>query len=309
MQDQQSNHFAAAFKKPVNGLHLIKENPYCRIYGARLDTEPVIIKQYKTEEDRLVRLESEAVDYYHEMAKEMNSLTDSQTIEFIADQKLLCVSFVDGEPFSDFLYKARRSSERQHLAKLYMSQLGDYLVELRNRSTQPGAETDPFHFEYLRYCSERLAKIPVLGRSYFRNAIVEAEAIINEFQQAQIDPSAIHGDFVFRNIHVQHDKVGLIDFANALERSHPLSDIYNLKLALHNMLLPKDFKAQLWDSFYAKVKPLFYPVEAQRFYFEYHRRRWLMLKLYNRNPSHWMQVLRGMTGFAKPFQPEHKVAA
>ena len=89
-------------------------------------------------------------------------------------------------------------------------------------------------------------------------------------------------------------RVGLIDLANTIPRSHTLNDVYNLKFALNNMILPKEFKAELWSAFQNGIKPLVFPEIAHHFYYEYHRRRWFMLKLKSRNPKDQMQAFRGL---------------
>ena len=98
--------------------------------------------------------------------------------------------------------------------------------------------------------------------------------------------------------------MGLIDLANAIQRSHTLNDLYNLKFALNNMFLPRAFKKELWTAFEAGLKPLSFPEMAHRFYYEYHRRRWLMLKMKSRHPKEQLQAIRGLLSFAKPFGPE-----
>jgi hypothetical protein len=106
---------------------------------------------------------------------------------------------------------------------------------------------------------------------------------------------------------VDGERVGLIDLANTIPKSHTLNDVYNLNLALSNMILPKEFKSDLWSAFQNGMKPLAFPEISHHFYYEYHRRRWLMLKLKSRNPKDQMQAFRGLfaqifrTG-ARPFE-------
>jgi aminoglycoside phosphotransferase (APT) family kinase protein len=117
-------------------------------------------------------------------------------------------------------------------------------------------------------------------------------------------PSFVHGDFVFKNMHVDGERIGLIDFANANPLSHPLNDIYNLHFALANMLVPQGFKDRLMASFREGWGNVTFPEIVHRFYYEYHRRRWLMLKLTSRSPRDLIQGIHGLVSFAKPFTVE-----
>jgi len=171
----------------------------------------------------------------------------------------------------------------------------------------PGAETSPFIFEYAEYSSGQLERIPFLGSLLFRGLKKSTLELSETFKAAQVTPSFVHGDFVFRNIHVKGERVGLIDLANTIERSHTLNDLYNLKFALKNMLLSKAFKDELWSAFEDGMKPLSFPEIAHRFYYGYHRRRWLMLKMKSRNPKDQIQAIRGLFSFARPYKPEATV--
>ena len=183
-----------------------------------------------------------------------------------------------------------------------MGILGRLLKGLYETTQVQGGETSPFIFEYTEHTAIQLANIPVLGFLFFRGIREEAARLSERFKAARITPSFIHGDFVFRNIHVDGERVGLIDLANTIPRSHTLNDVYNLNFALNNMILPKEFKAELWSAFQKGIKPLAFPEIAHHFYYEYHRRRWLMLKIRSRNPKDQMQGLRGLFGFAGPFE-------
>jgi len=101
---------------------------------------------------------------------------------------------------------------------------------------------------------------------------------------------------------VDGERVGLIDLANTIPKSHTLNDVYNLNFAFSNMILPKKFKVELWSAFQNGIKPLDFPEIAHHFYYEYHRRRWLMLKIRSRNPKDQMQAFRGLFGFARSFE-------
>jgi hypothetical protein len=70
------------------------------------------------------------------------------------------------------------------------------------------------------------------------------------------------------------------------------------------MLLPQVFKTDLLAGFREGLGDITFPDAVHRFYYEYHRRRWLMLKLHARSPGDLAQGIRGLMSFAKPFAPE-----
>ncbi|MFQ5748321.1 MAG: phosphotransferase, partial [Planctomycetota bacterium] len=248
--------------------------------------------------------ESRALDLYAEMAADNPELIGSGTLALNPERNLLAIGWVEGEPFSHVLARARHEDEALETARMAMGLLGRYLAELRRRTVQPGAEIDPFHFEYLEYCSRRLRGIPLLGRLAFRRAVEEAEGISEAYRAARPVPSAAHGDFVFRNIHVSGNRVGLIDFANSLTLSHPLNDFYNLNFGLQNTVLSLETRSGLWDAFLEGLGGPDYPQAVHRFHFEWHRRRWLMLKILGPHPRDWIQAVRGMGSFARTNAPE-----
>ena len=295
----------ATLTRRFGPLRRIKENAYCLIYRAGDAATPSIVKQYKGADASLARQEAEALDFYHEIARDDPDLTDSRCLEFDADANLLQIGFVEGLTFTRLLYRARRCERARRQAVHAMGVLGRLMRQLNQRTRIANGATTPFMYEYIQHCSKRLSGFPILGRALFRNARAEADELWRDLQACGVEPSFIHGDLVFRNIHVDDDgRVGLIDFANALPDSHTLNDLYNLRLALDNMWLPRAFRRELWAAFEAGLAPLTFPEAAHRFYFEYHRRRWLMLKIGSRNPWWWTQAARGLATFARPFPQE-----
>jgi hypothetical protein len=93
----------------------------------------------------------------------------------------------------------------------------------------------------------------------------------------------------------------LIDFANALEHSHSLHDLINLWIGLQNMMVPPAFRQALWQGVRAGFGPERFAEPVLRFFFEFHRRRWLMLNLRTRDPRRWLRAIRGVRTFARPF--------
>jgi len=301
MNEQHLNDYSNDLGLALSSLELIKENKYCLIYMATSQEGPCIIKKYKTGDPKLAVIEAQALSFYHSLAQEEPRLIDSGEPRLKEEKRLLSMGFVEGDPFSEVLREARKDASLRKRCVRLMEILGTVLRTMHEKTQRPGEKTSPFIFEYFDYSSRRLEGIPVLGRLLFKGLTSEAKELAQAFQEEKIVPSFVHGDFVFKNIHVKDERVGLIDFANANARSHPLNDICNLWFALANMLLPKVFKRELLAGFFSGFGTMVFPEIAERFYHEYHRRRWLMLKLISRNPSDVAQGLRGLLTFAKPF--------
>lgn len=304
MYEHLCKEYAEDLGLDLTSLNLIQENKYCGIYEARTPQGRCIVKKYHTGDPRLVRVEAEALDLYHRLARSDPSLIDSGLPLLKEEKGLLCIGFVEGERFSDFLYKARKDTELRVRAGRFMRTLGRVLRTLYEQTQQSGEETSPFIFEYFDYSSRRLEDIPFLGSVLFGGVRSQAREIAEAFRAAEVVPSFAHGDFVFKNMHVRDTRIGVIDFANANHLSHPLNDIYNLRFALANMLLPEGFKDTLLEDLRYGLGTMTFPEIAHRFYYEYHRRRWLMLKLTSRNSGDLMQGVRGLVSFAKPFTRE-----
>lgn len=306
MDNENLLEYSLDLQLELTSLDLIQENKYCVIYLAGTPNGPRIIKKYKGGDSSLVRVESDALVFYHHLAQDEPNLIDSGEPLLKEDKNLLCIGFVEGDAFSAVLYKARKDYSLRDRSVRIMRILGNVLRTIYDRTQRPEDETSPFIFEYFSYCSARLEQIPLLGSTLFKGISSEAKALADDFRRSNIVPSFIHGDFVFKNIHVKDERVGLIDFANANPLSHPLNDIYNLRFALANMLLPREFKADLLAGFQAGLGSQNFTEIAQKFYYEYHRRRWLMLKLTSKTPADLIQGFRGLLSFAKPFTAEDK---
>lgn len=303
MYDELRREFSADLGEELASLALIKENKYCVIYRGETIAEPVIIKKYKGEDPRMARTEAEALTAYHLLAKKNPALIDSGVPSFREKANLLRIGFVEGDPLSDVLYKARNDPVLQANCTRLMRILGGALKTIHQGSQRPGEETSPFIYEYLDHCSSTLEGLRIIGPILFSGAAQEGRDLADAFRRSGVTPSFIHGDLVFKNIHVTEDRVGLIDFGNANPLSHTLNDVYNLLFALNNMWLPKTFKAQLKAGFKEGLAGMDFPEEAHRFYYEYHRRRWLMLKFYWGNIREKIEGFRGLLEFARPFAP------
>ena len=303
MSHPDPKHASARLGLEIASLAFLQENPYCRVFRGETPDGPIILKQYKTPDARLLTTEAEAQDFYHLVAADDRRLIDSGAVGLDVEEKLLAICFVAGERFSDLIRRGRMDLQARSTAVCMMGVLGNLLRTFYARTRAPGAEMDPFPFEYLRYSSRQLERLPGLGRAVFRGLTRDADRLVGAFRAARVVPSFAHGDCVFRNIHVGNGRLGLIDFANALARSHVLNDVYNLRFALDNMLLARAYRQELRGAFSSALGHVDVPQIAHEFFYEYHRRRWLMLKLRTRHPAPWAQALRGLLGFARPFRP------
>ena len=294
--------FSGVLGSDVTGVILLAENKYCGIHQGTSAGKPVIFKQYKTEDDKLARLEAEGISFYHSIASERETLIDSKVLGYDAAQKIIAISFVPGARLSDFLRSVAGSRDRWAEGVHAMEVLGSFLSEMRSRTKREGEPLDPFHFEYLRYASGRLASLPIVGSVFFRNALIEAEGLIDRISTSGISASMAHGDFVLRNIHIDGAKVGVIDFANTIKASSPLNDLCNLWQGLENMFLPAEFRSLLWEGVARGFGSMPFDEAEEQFFHEYHRRRWLMLNWKTGDPRRWLKAVRGMMTFAKPWE-------
>lgn len=304
MQDASEKAVAAALGCGVESLTLIGKNAYCRVYLADTGRGRVIVKKYKGEDPSLAAAEGDALAFYDRVAQEDDRLMACRALVFDAQANLLCIHFTPGERFSALVYQGLWRGEARERSIRFMGLLGETLKRFYEETVSPGGESAQTPFEYLRYCSQRLESIPVLGGALFRGLRDDAERLCRAFRAADLAPSFAHGDFVFRNMHVCKERIGLIDFANSLPNSHALNDAYALHFALRNMPLPGAYRAALADAFRRGFGDAEFPEVAREFYYEYHRRRWLALKLRTLNPLRWAQAARGLAAFAGPFSPD-----
>lgn len=289
--------------EPIRDTVLLAENKYCRILRATRRGEPVVFKAYKTEDDRLARLEAEGVSAYHSIAKDDPALIDSDVVAYSAEDRVVGIGFVEGERLADHLRAAAKDRARWGAAAEAMGVLGRFLARMRQATIRPGAALDPFHFEYLRHCTAKLRGLPLGAGRLAIGAGDGGLAAIEALPAAcALVPSRAHGDFVLRNIHIHGGRIGIIDFANTLAESHSLNDLANLWFSLRNMRIPRDFRDQLWSSVLEGLGPQDFPGEAERFFHEWHRRRWLMLNLGSRDPRRWAGAARALAGFARPWE-------
>lgn len=298
--ESPSTALASATGRPVADVARLGENAYCSIWSARCGGHRVAFKIYKTPDARLPELEAAAVDLYHSVVSGDDSFIDSGRVAFDEGRRMVAVGFVPGVRLADWLRASARDKALRDAAPALMAKLGSLLRRFRERTTQPGERFDPFHGEYLRYCSAKLASAPGIGAVMFRELAEDAGELVAALEGSGAAPSFAHGDFVFRNIHVHEGRIGLIDFANSLRLSHTANDVHNLRIALANMgTLPADYRDELWKAFEVGLGPERRVPAADRFFREFHRRRWLMLNLRCADPKRWMRAARGLATFAR----------
>lgn len=290
----------------ITSLTLLAENNYCLIFRADTDNEPLIVKKYKTVDNKLAVLEAGGVNTYHRITASNPDFIDSSAMFVDEEMKLVGVSFVKGRCMADIIYeKAKRPEEWRYISNL-AEKLGNFLRMAREISIQQNADFTPFHREYISYCSKKLQELPLVGQMFFQNLEKSAHEMTERLISSTEKPSFAHGDFVFRNIHVDGDHIGLIDFANCLDCSHTLNDAFNLWFALQNMIIPQGLKVQIWQAFVKGLGQTASAGPVVHFFYEYHRRRWLMLNLGSRDPRRWLRALYGMTTFARNFSKVRK---
>lgn len=288
----------------VTNSAFISRNPYCRIYQAIVYEEKAIIKLYEPGRDQLALAETQAVQRYHLFAKRDKRFHDCRVLHYNID-RCFAASFVPGKSLAHWVYDCKRDAAQIPKTIEAVRLAASWLCSLAEE-TKCLLKPDPFLIDYLLYTSGKLQKSRFVG-SLFPHAIDEANQLIQDYLNSEAFTTAIHGDFVFRNIHFDGERVGIIDFANSLDRSHILNDAYNWSFALKNMVLPKEIKLALSNAFFEGLGRVELDDAVHAFYYEYHRRRWLMLNLLSRNPLRWMRGLVALKSFCRPWSPERSL--
>lgn len=293
MEPDKTTLFSKNLHLNLSSIELIQENKYCAVYRGKENNSPLIIKEYFGEDYKLASNEKNALEFYQTLSKDKANWLSGGCRQFSSDHNLLAIDYIPGKPFSDFIYQKAKSRQGVQEICLAFGHLGEFLVDVYQQTSKPDASYDPFLEEYILYVSKRLETLPFWGRLFFKDYGAQAKTLIEQFREAEITPCFCHGDFVPLNIHHDESKIGLIDFANSLFYSHTLNDLYNMYFALQSMHLPRKLRNTFWQSLLAPFEKLSFPSEAHLFYYEYHRRRWLMLNL----SSGWGRTIRrGLRG-------------
>jgi hypothetical protein len=303
MTQQQIDPYAKALGIGLTSLSPIQRNKYCAIgKGTLEDGTPCIVKDYGDSNPALAKLEADSLVFYDRISTGIDGLKSCGLLAYSAEKNLLAISFMSGQSYTRFVYKSLFSKVRKNLAVEHARTLGRLLraLYLQGPVTEDHKLGD-FMREYLQHATDRLENFPMFGKTALGRNAADVQALLGEAGASGERPSFCHGDCVPRNAHTDEQGIGLIDWANTSEQSHILNDIYNLFTALNNMVLPPAFKRQILKALSDGLGDLAFDVRLHRFFYEYHRRRWLMLKLYARRPWPFLQALRGMATFAKPF--------
>ena len=279
----------------IQALDFVKENAYCKIFQAKSGDDVFILKEYKGETEHLVLGEAKAIDVYHSIVKNSSCWLDCRVLQVLPEKKLLAISFVPGERLSKWVYGGNFHRGKREYVLERVRDLGQLLREFYLRTRKAGEKTASFFYEYLEYCSKRLA-----GKWMMDGGLLEdAKALIHSMQRAEGEVCFCHGDFVPRNIHVLGDKIGLVDFANSNGFSHFYNDFCNFRFALGNMLISRIYRRKILHAFHKEIEDISVGKVTKDFYHEYHRRRWLLLKIISKNPLDWLQFMRGYFSFAR----------
>jgi tRNA A-37 threonylcarbamoyl transferase component Bud32 len=291
--------FEAILQGPITDLRTIATNKYCRILQGSSGGAPVVMKAYHAGEPELVRREADGIRLYDRLSAADARFLPAKVLALDEEQRLLIMSFVPGRRLSDVVREVAKDQRRWAEAEELLHLAGEFLRSVRMQTTLAEGETDPFHAEYIRYCSGRLGSL--LGGLPFSAAPAEANGLWEAYRTAGTRPSTAHGDFVLRNLHVEGDRIGVIDFANTLTASHPLNDLYNMRQGLEAMWLPRGMATKLWRAMQDGFGTESFPEADHAFFHEFHRRRWLMLNLGSRQPIRWLKAARGLCCFARPW--------
>lgn len=302
MTSKQITEFSEKLHLPFTNITYISRNPYCTIYRGILPSRTVIIKKYNTETPELAHAEARGINTYHRLVKNTSDFTDAHTIRFKPADNLICMSFVPGIPLNSLLYSCVKNATQRDSVFGLITAAGRLLSIAHEKTQQPDAPTDAFIFEYIRYCTQKLASLPLIGSRIFADFPHNAATLCEQFPLSDTIPSFCHGDFVGKNILVASARIGCIDFTNARRYGHILNDYFAFLRNIDALYLPDSFRTQLRDTFMNAIPTAEFPIELHRFYYEYHRFRWLMLQFCSHSPVRWLRAVKALQTTAKPFE-------
>jgi tRNA A-37 threonylcarbamoyl transferase component Bud32 len=262
----------------LDSLTLLRENRTCWIYLSQVAGERVVLKQYKHHARQLCSREAVAVSLYSSLCRELRGLLPSEIRAVNPETGTLCITFIEGELMSDVLRRGARSARERTRCCSALERVGELLARMRERTARPGSYS-PFLEEYMVHVSRLLEETPGLG-AVFKGYSATALHLFEDLRDAAEETSLSHGDLVCANLILSGDRVGVIDFANANLDSHYLDDVYNLRVTCQNLLhLPRGFRRDLMLAIASSVDLEQCDARTHRFFWEYHKRRWLHLQL------------------------------
>ncbi len=287
----------------LEALSLLRENATCWIYQAEAAGETVVVKQYKRHARALCAREADALALYGELCESSATLLPSRTLAVSPTKGTLCVSYIDGRLMSEVL-RGPLNAGRRKKCQQAVGEIGHLLSRLRKRSLTH-RDPSPFLEEYILFVSRGLERTPGLGAIVFRGYERQAARLYEELCESEERASLSHGDLVPANIVVGDRGVGLIDFANTNPEGHTLDDLYNFQITCENLVhLPSSFRRDLVGALHEAVGLGEHDERAHRFFWEYHRRRWILLQL-SGGLAHRAKALVRLPSMLRPFSPEH----
>ncbi len=270
----------------------VRENRLCWIFRGVSRGDPVFVRQYKRECREGAEREARAVGLYYEACHSVPGFLPLRVLASNHEEGTLCINLIHGELLSGALRKPLGRARREAILAA-VGDLGRLLSRVRELSVT-SHEPSSFLEEYLLYTSHRLASIPVLGPVLFGDHASDATRLFEELRQAEESCSLSHGDLVFANMIFDGRSLGLIDFTNANFESHTLDDLYNFQVTCDNLWhLSSSMRFDLSNALRAGLGRMKFDVRAHRFYWEYHRRRWLTINL-NGGISRWFKFLMAL---------------
>ncbi len=260
----------------LEALEVVRENRCCWIFRGETKGEAVIIKQYKQGLYEGCVQEARAIECYGEACAGISGVLPSRVVSVNAHTGTLCISYIRGELLSTTLRRTPRGATRSGVLDA-LENVGRLLARLRER-TASARPPSAFLEEYLLYASARLGSLPLLGTTLFSEFPRDAERLFEELCDAGELSSLSHGDLVLANMIFDGRRIGLIDFAHANLDGHVLDDVYSLWVTLETLwYAPSSLRSDMMSAVRQGIGSLEHDYRAHRFFWEYHRRRWLAI--------------------------------
>ncbi len=281
-------------------LKAVRENRCCWIFSGQTGGEPVIVKQYKRGAYEGCAREARAIECYAEACRDVPGVLPSRIVSVNVRAGTLCISFIRGELLSTTLRRAPSGRDRSAVLEA-MASTGRLLTRLRSGTASPRPPS-PFLEEYFLYASTRLAQLPLLGSTLFAEFYRDAEHLFEELKDAGEHSSLSHGDLVLANMIFDGRRIGFIDFAHANFEGHVLDDVYNLWVTFETLwYASQSLRVDLLNALREGVGPLHHDYRAHRFFWEYHRRRWLAIHV----GGDFVQRIKFLWALPRLARPQH----
>jgi len=264
---------------PLHDIRRLGNRRECPVYRAHSQGRTVFVKAYAGSGPEHARTEAEAFDLAHRLGRTLPGWLGARSLSVSADGRLVCLGAVAGIPLSNALRRARRNAGSRSACLRAANRLGIFLAALRRATAAPGKSPAPHLGEYLFHVAESLAARPLLGRR-FRELPRLAATLWSDLEHTAWTPSFAHGDLTPRNVHVDIDgRVGVIDFAHARARSHPLDDICALRAWLRSAGIPPALRQGILAEVRSGMGNPGFPRTVERFFLAFHGWRWTHLAL------------------------------